>query len=414
MLTVRLRNPDRELELTGERTVRDVLDELAIDPETVLVIRERELLTRSERVGADDRIEIRPVISGGSGEPRPEADGPRRARRAGGSGRIRCRRCGDAAAIEVRRHNAAFCPECFVHHVHEQVRRAIGTYDMLRPEDRILVAVSGGKDSLALWDVLLELGYRASGLYLGLGIGEYSDRSGRVVAAFAGAKGAELLSVDLRDAYGFDVPTAGSRGARSTCAVCGLSKRYVFNRVALDRGFDVIATGHNLDDEAATLLGNTLRWQTEYIARQHPVLPQEPGLARKVKPLYRLSERETAAYAVLRGIDYVVEECPLVDGNTQLRYKEAMNRLEAASPGTKAQFVLGYLERAAPLFTAEDRATLTPCSSCGQPTTGRFCAFCRARAQVLGERLAGPPSDREVAAVSAEEVLPVEIYQTAR
>ncbi|MGZ4108056.1 MAG: MoaD/ThiS family protein [Actinomycetota bacterium] len=65
MLTVRLRNPDREVELAGDRTVRDVLDELGIDPDTVLVIRERELLVRAERVGADDRIEIRPVISGG-------------------------------------------------------------------------------------------------------------------------------------------------------------------------------------------------------------------------------------------------------------------------------------------------------------------------------------------------------------
>ena len=117
----------------------------------------------------------------------------------------------------------------------------------------------------------------------------------------------------------------------------------------------MIATGHNLDDEAATLLGNTLRWQTEYIARQFPVLPAEEGFARKVKPLYRLSELETAAYAFLRGIDYVVEECPLVGGNTQLRYKEAMNQLEATSPGTKAQFFLGYLDRAAPLFATRGR-----------------------------------------------------------
>jgi uncharacterized protein (TIGR00269 family) len=395
VLTVRLRNPDRELELVGERTVREVLDELAIDPDTVLVIRERELLTRSERIGADDRIEIRPVISGGSG-------------------RTRCRRCGGVAAVEVRRHNAAFCATCFVHHVHEQIRRAIAAYDMFASGDRVLVAVSGGKDSLGLWDALLELGYRASGLYLGLGIGEYSERSGRVVAAFAEARGAELIEVDLRREHGFDVPTAGRRGARSTCAVCGLSKRYAFNRAALEQGFDVVATGHNLDDEAATLLGNTLRWHTEYIARQHPVLPGEPGLARKVKPLYRLSELETAAYAFLRGIDYVVEECPLVEGNTQLRYKEAMNRLEASSPGTKAQFFLGYLDRAAPLFATQDRAVLRPCASCGQPTPGGFCAFCRARAQVLGERLAEPPSDRDVVAGSAEEVLPVEIYGSAR
>jgi uncharacterized protein (TIGR00269 family) len=324
---------------------------------------------------------------------------------------VKCKRCRGPAVVEIRRHNAAFCRECFLHHVRGQVERTIASFDMLDHDDRTLVAVSGGKDSLALWDLLLDLGYRASGLYLGLGIGDYSDESGRRVRDFARRRGAELVEVDLREDYGYDVPTAGRKGSRSTCAVCGLSKRYVFNRAALEGRFDVVATGHNLDDEAANLLGNTLRWQTEYIARQFPVLPAREGLVKKVKPLVRLSERETAAYAFLKGIDYQVEECPLVEGNTQLRYKLAMNQLEAASPGTKAQFFLGYLDRAAELFRPLDRGadSLSPCGACGQPTTGRFCAFCRARAQILGERLA-PPDDAQVARELSDEVLPAEVY----
>jgi uncharacterized protein (TIGR00269 family) len=274
------------------------------------------------------------------------------------------------------------------------------------------VAVSGGKDSLALWDVLLDLGYAATGLYLGLGIDGYSDRSHRATAAFAEERGAELRTIDLATEHGFDIPTAGRKGSRSTCAVCGLSKRYVFNKAAVDGGFDVIATGHNLDDEAATLLGNTLRWNTGYIARQSPVLDAEQGMVKKVKPLHRLSELETAAYAFLRGIEYVVEECPLVAGNTQLRYKDAMNQIERRSPGTKAQFFLGYLERGMPLFASEDRAEIGACLRCDQPTTGTYCAFCRARAQILGERL-DPPTDRQVASELAEEVLPVELYEDA-
>jgi uncharacterized protein (TIGR00269 family) len=314
--------------------------------------------------------------------------------------------------IEIRRHNTAFCQPCFVHHVHVQIRRAIDDHDMFGPEDRILVAVSGGKDSLALWHALLEMGYSAAGMYLGLGIGEYSERSGEVAQSFADERGAELIHVDLRSDYGFDIPTAGRKGSRSTCSVCGLSKRYVFNRVALDHGFDVVATGHNLDDEAATLLGNTLRWQTEYIARQSPALAAREGMVRKVKPLHRLSERETAAYAFLEGLDYIVEECPLVGGNTQLKYKEAMNQLEGGSPGTKASFFLGYLDRAARLFQEQQAVSLTACERCGQPTTGRFCAFCRARAQILGERLAesGGATLHQVAAELSDEVLPEELY----
>src|SRR5205085_11727385 len=231
-----------------------------------------------------------------------------------------------------------------------QIKRAIKSKDMVRPDDRVLVAVSGGKDSRALWDVLLQLEYRASGLYLGLGIGEYSGRSAEVTRSFAADREAELIEVDLAGEYGFDIPTAGRKGSRSTCAVCGLSKRYVFNRVALEGGFDVVATGHNLDDEAATLLGNTPRWDTEYIARQSPMLPAKDGMVKKVKPLYRLSELETAAYSFLRGIDYIVEECPLVAGNTQLRYKDAMNAIESGSPGTQAQLSLGYSAKAAHPF----------------------------------------------------------------
>jgi uncharacterized protein (TIGR00269 family) len=144
------------------------------------------------------------------------------------------------------------------------------------------------------------------------------------------------------------------------------------------------------------------------------VLPARDGLVRKVKPLHRLSELETAAYAFLRGIDYVVEECPLVAGNTQLRYKDAMNAIETRSPGTKAQFFLGYLDRAGEIFREPERPVeLRPCASCGQPTTARFCAFCRARAQVLGMRLGPAPEERELADELAEEVLPVELYETA-
>src|SRR5207253_9325057 len=120
------------------------------------------------------------------------------------------------------------------------------------------------------------------------------------------------------------------------------------------------------------------------------------------------------AYAFLRRIDYVVEECPLVGGNTQLRYKAAMNQLESTSPGTKAQFLMGYVDRAAALFAAEDTAVLSPCERCGQPTTGRFCAFCRAVAQVKGLKLADVQDPagraRQVAREVSDEVLPAEIY----
>lgn len=241
----------------------------------------------------------------------------------------------------------------------------------------MLVAVSGGKDSLALWDVLLELGYPADGLFIGLGIGGYSARSREKVLAFARSRKAELWEVDL-GARWRGVEELARRARRVPCSACGLVKRYLFNRVAREEGYEVVATGHNLDDEAASLLGNVLRWQTGYLARQSPVLREEEGFVRKVKPLVRLTERETAAYAFTRGIDYVLEECPLAAGASSLLYKEVLNRLELESPGTKQQFLQGFLERVSPLFEErEGSPELRPCSACGQPTTAGVCAFCR-------------------------------------
>jgi tRNA-5-methyluridine54 2-sulfurtransferase len=298
---------------------------------------------------------------------------------------MKCRVCRGPAVIDVRRHNAAFCPEHFLAHCTEQVRRSIAEHHMLGPGDRVLVAVSGGKDSLGLWDLLIGLGVAADGLYLGLGIGEYSDDSGSYARRFAEQHGRTLHEVDLGADFGFTVPDAASATHRVPCSACGLSKRHLFNGFALEHGYDVVATGHNLDDEAAVLLGNVLRWETEYLARQRPVLPAAPGFVRKVKPLVRLGEREMAAYCVLRRIDYQVEECPMAAGNRHLHYKEVLNALEERSPGTKSAFLHGFFARGHDRFD-EDRvdpeAELGRCQECGAPTPSEVCAFCRLRARV--------------------------------
>src|SRR5512145_912114 len=96
-----------------------------------------------------------------------------------------CTKCKTKAVIKIPRHHAAFCKGCFTHFVHEQVARAVKSERMFGKDDRILVAVSGGKDSLALWDILLKLGYRADALYVNLGIGTYSEKSYRKVTKFA-------------------------------------------------------------------------------------------------------------------------------------------------------------------------------------------------------------------------------------
>jgi tRNA-5-methyluridine54 2-sulfurtransferase len=309
---------------------------------------------------------------------------------------MKCIVCRGPAVIDVRRHNANFCAEHFLKLCRDQVSKAIKEFAMLEPTDRALVAVSGGKDSLAVWDILLALGYEADGLYLGLGIGDYSDASGEMARSFAADRGLTLIEVDLPTDHGFDIPSGSKAAKRVPCSACGLSKRHLFDEAARTHGYDVVVTGHNLDDEAAVLFGNVLHWQTDYLGRQLPVLPARHGFPRKVKPLVRLGEREMAAYCVLRGIDYIVEECPMAAGNRHLGYKEALNAVEATSPGTKHDFYFGFLARASERFTpqaAAEQELLRACERCGAPTSadvssprGPVCAFCRLAERASGRR----------------------------
>jgi len=301
---------------------------------------------------------------------------------------MKCRRCAQPAAYNMRQHKLALCGDHYIEWFRQQTARTLHKYRMFTPEERVLVAVSGGKDSLALWEVLLALGYQADGLYINLGIDggcDYSAQSQAKSAAFAAAHpAARLIVVDIAATYGETVPEVARRRRKDNrpCAVCGLIKRHEMNRIAHTEGYDVLATGHNLDDEAAVLFGNVLHWQAGYLKRQAPVLPADgEGLARKVKPFCRFYERDTAAYTLLQEIDYIYDECPFSRGATSLRHKETLAQMEHRAPGTKLHFYVGFVKaKQEGLFCLdEDRSSdLHPCTQCGQPTTAPgLCAFCR-------------------------------------
>ncbi|MDK2981272.1 MAG: tRNA-5-methyluridine54 2-sulfurtransferase [Chloroflexota bacterium] len=302
---------------------------------------------------------------------------------------MRCRKCGEKAVINMRQHRLALCAPHYLEWLPQQTERFIKKYEMFTRYERLLLAVSGGKDSLALWDVLWKLGYSVDGLYINLGIDNglnYSDQSQQFAQEFADARGLNLIAVNVQGDYGESIPQIAQRthrGQDKTCSVCGLVKRHIFNQAARDGEYDAVITAHNLDDEAAVLLANSLGWSLERLGRGQPLLPAGGGFVRKAKPFCRFSERETAAYALLRGIAYIQEECPFSTGSKQLFYKRDLNRWEDHMPGTKLRFYLNYLtaldegafpdRQESPAELAEQR-----CPTCGQPTiTGTTCAFCR-------------------------------------
>ncbi len=300
---------------------------------------------------------------------------------------MKCTICKKPAIIKLRHANLQLCPEHLVARVEKVVAETIRKFKMFTPEERILVAVSGGKDSLALWEVLAKLGYRADGVYLDLGIGGYSARSREYSEEFARSRGLTLHVVPVRRELGAGIDELVKIARGKPCSLCGTVKRYLLNRVALEGGYDVLATGHNLDDEAATLLGNVLRWEEGYLARQYPVLPGEGKLVRRVKPLVFLSEREIAAYCIVSGIRYIYEECPHAAGARSIVLKHVLNELEDRYPGTKLQFLRGFL-KVRDRFRPPEPVELHYCPSCGMPTTSEGpCRFCRLKERVAREAL---------------------------
>lgn len=254
----------------------------------------------------------------------------------------------------------------------------------LKAQDPILVAVSGGKDSLTVWSVLQDLGYSTKGIHLNLGIPSFSEASHEAIAAFARQRQLPWTSYTLKDLIGYSIEEIRQKTRRPICSVCGMIKRRLLNRMALQEGYRIIATGHNLDDEAGRLLGNLVRNRREYIDKHYPYLPSaHPRLPEKIKPLYRVSAHEIRTYCRVEGIQYVEGACPLSRGATSHMFKEALNMLERKMPGTKRDFLFAYIEARSAPKPVDDFGT---CDRCGEPCYGTRCSVC-----TLLERLQNPP-----------------------
>src|SRR5512146_659671 len=151
---------------------------------------------------------------------------------------MQCHGCTERAVIRMRQHRLALCKEHYLEWFVEQTERAIHKYHLFTKEERVLVAVSGGKDSLALWDVLWRLEYPADGLYIHLGIeseDHYSDESERYAREFAAERELKLNVVNVREMYGETIPQMARRTRRTRsgrvkpCSACGMVKRHEMN-----------------------------------------------------------------------------------------------------------------------------------------------------------------------------------------
>ncbi len=300
----------------------------------------------------------------------------------------KCKKCKARGEIRLPSHNTLFCPDCFIQFCETAVKRAMKKFGISMETD-ILVAVSGGKDSLTIWDILNRLGYRTKGLHVDLGIESFSQESVDAVTEFASSRGLAWSRYSLKELFGWTIPEIQCRSRRSICSLCGTIKRQMLNRLTVREGYPVLVSGHNLDDEAGRLLGNILRHRTQFMDKQYPFLPSiHPLMPAKAKPLYRLESHEIRAYCRFASIRPHSAACPLSRGATSHIVKDALDVLETKMPGTKRDFYYNYLrKRQKPDFNGDE---IRLCGTCGSPAYLETCSVCAIKAQ-LADKLEERP-----------------------
>jgi len=292
---------------------------------------------------------------------------------------MKCHICKGKGSIELKHHNLKICEECFLIFFKKKVEKTIKKLKLFERDERLLLALSGGKDSMGLWHILSELNYNVDGLHIDMGFGELSVKTKEKIEELSKILNKKLYIINLKEEIGYDLKELSKFTKRVPCSLCGLVKRYFMNEIALKENYSAIITGHNLDDEATTLLKNVLRWEFAYLGRQTPLLEKMDGFVKKVKPYIFCYEKETLLYAIISKIPYSKDSCPYSLNSKNKNLKMAFHILEHTSPGIKLNFMKLFLKNRdffVPFREKELKDLVKRCIYCGYPTDREICALC--------------------------------------
>jgi uncharacterized protein (TIGR00269 family) len=281
------------------------------------------------------------------------------------------------------------CKRCFTQSIEEKTRATIAKYQMFRFDDKIAVAVSGGKDSVSLLHVLakIELRHpkaRLVAVTVDEGIRGYRDEALKIAAENCKKLDVEHRMISFKELFGytFDQMVRRLKGKDDVkltpCAYCGVLRRKALNTAARKIGADKLATAHTLDDETQTILLNILHGDVLRIAREKPVTDEvHPKLVPRIKPFCEIPEKETALYAYVKGIRFQSTPCPYASEALRNDARMMLNRMEEKHPGIKFT-IFKSIEKIRPAIeeTAKKEG-LGECIECGEPTTDKICRTCQ-------------------------------------
>ncbi|WP_457614429.1 TIGR00269 family protein [Methanopyrus sp.] len=296
---------------------------------------------------------------------------------------MRCARCGERNAGYERPYAGdTVCGRCLVELVRNRVFREIRRWNWFRPGQRIVVALSGGKDSSLALRFVTEYveplpDVEVIALTVDEGIPGFRDACLRAAERIADELGVEHEIVSFEEEYGFALEEVVDNVDVPACTLCGVLRRRLLNRRARELGADVVVTGHNLDDEAQAVLMNFVKADLAQLARLHPrVKPEDDLIVPRVKPLRRVPEREVRWVAEELDLPFHADPCPYASSSVRSFFRKALNGMEERLPDVKFGLVRA-LDRAGPVLAeAFLEEGLGRCERCGEPAAGDLCKAC--------------------------------------
>jgi len=301
----------------------------------------------------------------------------------------KCIVCNKEAVVRIPYAKATFCKDHFIKFYEQKIIRTLR--EIKFRGGKILVGVSGGKDSMALIFALNklanELNIKVSALHIDLGISEYSAESRDIFVEAMKNWRIDYRVINVEDYLGVTIPEIVRVIKRPACSICGTVKRWILNKVAYENGYDYIATGHNIDDVSTFYLKALLTYREEDIIRGQDVItyPHKGFKAvGRIRPQLYLSERENLLYCIYNEIPFVEKSCPLARGALILKYKRLWEGILRVNPVAQINFVKTIIKIKRKL-PAED-IELRECKVCGFPTTSRnsICSFCKIKMKAEG------------------------------
>lgn len=293
-----------------------------------------------------------------------------------------CKICIENPVIIVQG-NRPLCKGCFVKYFEKKVFSTIRQYKLIDKKDTVAVGVSGGKDSMTLLFILNKIMSPRKGKFFGLlideGIENYRDVTKESAVKFCKDNGITLKIASYKKEFGKSLTEMLKTKKINACALCGVLRRYMLNKYARKYKATKLATGHNLDDEAQSILMNLFKGNMSLSAKLGPktgVLIHKQFVPR-IKPLYFLTEKETATYCKLRNLPVTFIECPNHKGSFRDNVTESLNNLEAKMSGTKQSIVNSLLEMLPELKKRYKELKIGTCKKCKEPSAKEYCKVCQ-------------------------------------